>query len=119
MQTLEAMISLLVLSSILLYYASAATAGPLDDSLYRLQLAEDSWRVLYLRGDFEGFGDKSGDRVQTDLETLGSQTGLCFFMSGLRMTNCPGGNKHQEMVRLGKTVIYDGAPKKIAFSIGK
>jgi len=122
MQSLEAMLSLIVL-----VWCASLLLAPLegqrtDDSLYRLQLVSDAWRVLYLRGDFQDFGDAKQAQIDGDLETLGYETALCFFLEGTRFTNCRGGGqdqKHEPLVSLHRTVVEDGLPKEVMFSVGK
>lgn len=120
MQSMEAMLSFVFFISI----ASAMLAGAwpqrdVDDSLYRAHLAEDAWRILYLRGDFQDLGVQKRDAVESDLEAIGRETDLCIFMGGLRMTNCRGGEPHDATAALTKTVFYDGMPRSVAFSLGK
>jgi len=120
MQSLEAILSLLFLLSIASFMLKSFYIAPLDGSIYRMQLSEDAWRVLYLRGDFHDYSDISDlkrNSIENDLDTLGNQTGLCFFLEGVRITNCRGGGKHQAVVVLHKTIIMDASPKNITFSI--
>ncbi|MEW6748078.1 MAG: hypothetical protein AB1295_00010 [Candidatus Micrarchaeota archaeon] len=112
MQTIEAFLSLLVFLSISsLALASHPGPMPTDDSLYRLQLADDAWRVLYLRGDFQDLGPESRSMVEADLAFIGEQTGLCIFMRGMEFTNCRGGEeRHVAVVSIKRTVIYRPSP---------
>jgi hypothetical protein len=120
MQTVEAMLSLAVFLSILLCAVPALedAQGP-DDSLYRMQLAQDAWRVLYLRGDFEDFGEGRRGAIEKDLDVLGRETSLCIFLNGTRFTNCRGGRiSHTISVSLSRTLILDGQPAVVRFSLG-
>jgi len=121
MQTLEAMVSLVFFLSICSHLLlSLEESRYVDDSLYRIQLAEDVWRVLYLRGDFEDFQSADRERLEQEFELMGDMTGLCIFMDGVQFTNCRGTTQpHYITASLTKTVIYDGAPKSFKFSIGK
>lgn len=119
---MEAIISLFFLisicSSMLL---SLDEQRHLDDSLYRVQLADDAWRVLYLRGDFEGFMSSDADRahLEEELGLLGDETGLCFFIDGVQYTNCRGGaTSHGLIVAISKTVYIDRKPKTVLVSMG-
>lgn len=118
MQTMEAVLSLMVLvsvSSLLLQPGEP----PLDSSLYRMQLAEDSWRVLYLKGSFRDFGASAHAKLEEDLELLGEQTHLCFFIDGVFITNCRGGTGSHEIISsVRKTVVYGGSLRNMTFSIG-
>jgi len=125
MQSIEAAISLLVLLSI------SASVMPLleeqrdiDDSLYRVQLAEDAWRVLYLRGDFRDFGEDKRGTIEADMAEITRQTGLCVFMDGVQFTSCRGnmgtgaGQAHEITVSLSRTAIFNGTPRSFAFALG-
>jgi hypothetical protein len=121
LQTMEAMLSFLAFSaaasSILL---PLDPSGPLDDSLYRLQLAEDAWRMLYLRGALRDFGEGSVAAAESELGMLGEETGLCFFIDGVRITNCRGGGEaHMIVSSITRVVIFDGKARTVTFSMGK
>lgn len=88
-------------------------------ALYRLQLAEDAWRVLYLRGDFEDFGEESRAGIERDMALIGGETGLCYFMDGVRFTNCRGPEGVQIGASIRRTVVSGGAPVAVTFSIGR
>lgn len=118
MQVMEGVFSLAVFFSVCAGSLLYAEPQRIDTSLYREQLAIDAWRVLYLRGDFEGLdlGEDQG-RLRQDLRALGDLTGLCFFVSGADLSNCPGGDEREVLVSLARTVIDAGAPKSITFSM--
>jgi hypothetical protein len=121
MPTMEAMLSLLAFASILLM-ARPAVMEPrgVDDSLYRLQLGEDAWRVLYLRGDFEGFNASSQGRarIEADMEEIGRISGFCLHMGGVRYTNCRDGAPGREaVITMHRTIIMGGAPMDVEFSL--
>jgi hypothetical protein len=120
MQTLEAMLSLLFFASIASLALSEAPAPRLDDSLYRLHLAEDAWRVLYLRGDFRDFNASSRAHVEAEMAIIHDRTGLCIFMSGVEFTDCRNEPWEHDMVAsISRTVIYDGHPRRVSFSLKK
>ncbi len=117
MQTLEAMMSLLFFISAASLALASFETQPADDSLYRLQLAEDAWRVLYLRGDFKYFDD--GQSLEADMAEIGEQTSLCLFMDGIEVTNCRGGTEEHGMTAsITRTAVYRGEPRRFTFSIG-
>jgi hypothetical protein len=118
MQTFEALISLFLLVSIIpLFFLD--NENYIDDSLYRAQLTEDAWRVLYLRGNFQDFGPSKHADVENDITILGEQTDLCLFLDGVWITNCRGGSaSHAITASLDKTVVYDKILKNVTFSIG-
>lgn len=120
MQSLEALLSLTFFVSILsLILASAPPPHGTDDSLYRLQLAQDAWRVLYLRGDFEDFGDGRRADIEADMRRMGEETGLCFFIDGVRFTNCRGPDPVGITATVRRTVVSGGAPAAVTFSTGR
>lgn len=119
MQTLEALFSLMIFLSLLCtLMAGIPPPHAPDDSLYRLQLAEDSWRVLYLRGDLEDFS-VTGAALKQDIRAIGEQTGLCIYLEGVRNTGCRDeGPLAQVTASIHRTVIEDGAPKTVTLTIG-
>lgn len=126
MQSLEAILSLMFLVSVVSFLLVSLEGQKLDDSLYRVQLAEDAWRVLYLRGDFQDFSDSKRPVLESDLAAIGSETGLCIFMGGIQFTNCRDGQEHDITASLTKTLVYYDAdqpqasrPEAYTFSIAK
>ncbi len=119
MQTLEAMLSLVFFIWAATLAMSAYDIQPHDDSLYRLQLAGDAWRVMYLRGELRNVSNIR--YLDPSLRKLGDETGLCFFVNGIRnATNCPGGNRgHDMIISLPRTIIVSGVPQSVTFSVGK
>jgi len=121
MQTLEAMVSFVFFLSICSHLIlSLEESRHIDDSLYRIQLTEDVWRVLYLRGNFADFQNVDRDKLEQEFTLIGDEASLCIFMDGVQFTNCRGSNQpHHITASLTKTVIYNGTPKDFKFSIGK
>jgi hypothetical protein len=121
MHTIEAVLSLLAFASILtIVQAGAAGGRGIDDSLYRMQLGEDAWRVLYLRGDFEGFGasGQNRTRIEADMQEIGRISGFCLHIGGVRYTNCrDGGGGSEPVITLRKTLICGRAPMDVEFSL--
>lgn len=118
MQTIEALLSLLVFCAILSQAALPPQVAPIDDSILRVQLANDAWRVLYLRGDFEDFGEGKRPQIEGDLGKMGELSGLCFFLNGTTYTNCRGGSEaHEAAVTLRKALICEGGPRNLAFTV--
>jgi hypothetical protein len=128
-KTLEAAISLVVLVSFLsvglLHY-------PVQHSrLYEYELAEDAWRVIYLRGGFgpewklvegctsldEGCGVLWPDEasLNREAERITELTGLCVAMDGLQVASCLPG---EGALVLHKTVSSGGEPMTFAFRMG-
>jgi len=120
-QSIEAMISLLVFLSLASLVLSAHPGPPaLDDSLYRMQLAEDAWRLLYLRGNLRDLGPEKRAMVESDMVEIGKQTGFCIFMQGVEFTNCRGGSvSHADLISLRRTVLVGGQPTTVTFTISR
>ncbi len=127
MQSMEAAISLIIFLSISSFLLlSIDEPHNVDDSLYRTQLAEDAWRVLYLRGDFQNLSDsaESRARLESDMETITDETALCVFMGGVEFTSCrgddvSGSTEYEITASLAQTAIYEGKPKRFQFSLGR
>ncbi|NYZ74412.1 hypothetical protein H0O00_04680 [Candidatus Micrarchaeota archaeon] len=127
MQSIEAVISLVVFLSIISFLLiSSGEPRNIDDSLYRIQLAEDAWRVLYLRGDLQGLNGsaESRARLENDMGTITDETALCVFMGGVEFTSCRGdgisGSAGYEITAsITRTAIYDGKPRRFQFSLAK
>lgn len=84
MHTLEAVFSLIVLAGFSLMLTLGADA-PADYFLYQYQLANDVWRVLYLRHGVALLYDPS--IAADDMEHITSETGLCIESDFY--TTCP------------------------------
>lgn len=121
MQSIEAVLSILVFSSIALAFSGPLSDdGGIDDSLQRLYLAQDAWRVLQLRGDFQDFHLGHDSALKEDVDSITDLTGLCVFMTGsTRYTSCRGGERHEITASIRRTVIVGGVPWKVTFSLGK
>jgi len=121
MQAIEASLSLFVFASILTMLLGAAEEPRgIDDSLYRMQLAQDAWRVLYLRHDFQDFGEGNREAIERDMDEIGEQASLCIFLDGIWSTNCRGGHEGHEMtLTMRRTVVSGGSPRRLVFSLGQ
>ncbi|MBD3210022.1 hypothetical protein GF318_01430 [Candidatus Micrarchaeota archaeon] len=121
MQTVEAVVSLLFFASVCSFlFSDIQESRQIDDSLYRAQIGEDIWRVLYLRGNFRDFNSNSRYGVEQELDEISELTGYCVFLNGIYITNCRGGiQQHDTIVSLEKSVVYHGVPRNLAFSIAK
>lgn len=120
MQTLEAILSFLMLVSItnmLLYGHSVHT---LNDSVYKYQLAGDFWRVLYLRGDFTNLTLTSTstirDDLAKDLKQIHNLTGVCTYFSGIRATSCATKNTEKTLT-INRYVIINEKQKKVTLTL--
>ena len=128
-KTLEATISLVVLLSFLSF---GLLHYPVQHSrLYEYELAEDAWRVLYLRGGFgpewklgegcDNLEDGCGvlwpneTSMNRDVERITGLTGLCVAMDGLQVASCLPG---EGALVLHKTVSSGGEPMTFAFRMG-
>lgn len=118
MQTLEAMLSLVFFIWAATLAVSSYDVAPVDDSLYRLQLAGDYWRVLYLQGRMQNVTDVRS--LGPGLEMIGRESGHCLFINGIRnATSCRGGSdKHEMVVSIQRTLLVNGVPERVTFSVG-
>ncbi len=126
MQSAEAVISLMVLAAIAgPMLASFAEQPPMDDSLYRLQLANDAWRVLYLRGGFNNLSISSPspvrDSLEQDMGTIYGLTGLCTYLDGVQVTpqECRAAGIGQDVATLHREVYDAGALRDATFTLAK
>lgn len=129
MQSMEAMISLMFLAAAVSALLSGTAGMATDDSLYRAQVAGDAWRVLYLRGDFEDFGEGKRPALEADMQRISDETGLCVFLGGTLFSTpgdaaggaCRGEDAapHETVVSLEKTVIWGGNPRTLAFTLAR
>jgi hypothetical protein len=118
MQTLEAMLSLVFFIWAAALAVSSYEVQSHDDSLYRLHLAGDSWRVLYLQGKLQNITDIK--LLEPSLDEMNQKTGLCFFIDGISATSCRGGTEsHEITVSLSRTLLVKGIPRQITLSVGK
>lgn len=111
MQTIEAIISLLVFLSILPLILSSVEPHVPDDSLYRLHLANDIWRVFYLRGDFEDFNKLALNRDANQITEL---TNLCIGFEEEDVTSCV---SDVELIKIRKIAFVNGNPKWITMKV--
>ncbi|MEW5996009.1 MAG: hypothetical protein AB1657_00230 [Candidatus Micrarchaeota archaeon] len=113
-KTLEATISLVVLLSFLSF---GLLHYPVQHSrLYEYELAEDAWRVLYLKGGFDVWELETGNRkLNEDAEEITELTGLCVAMDGLQVASCLPG---EGAIVLHKTVSSGGEPIQVLFRMG-
>lgn len=119
LKTVEALISLAVLLSFLSF---SLLHYPVQHSrMYEYELAEDAWRVIYLRGGLgPGWGAEEvlgpdRDKMNGDAERITELTGLCVAMDGLQVASCLPG---EGAMVLHKTVFSGGAPVEVLFRIG-
>lgn len=120
MQMMEAMISLLVLVSFLSVVASEQHTKPVNDSLYRYYLANDAWRVLYLKDALRDFSfdahNPARNRAELELQRIGGLTGFCIFIGGERITNCRG-EQTDALVSIERIAVVDGVPQTVMLTI--
>lgn len=120
MQTLEAIISLLVFVALLPQFLSIEEK-PVDDSLYRMQLANDIWRALYLKSDFEDFSfaeyNAARNNAEADLNKITKSTGICIFIGGEKLTSCRGEKTGEQIITTEKMLIVDSIPQKVTLTL--
>lgn len=122
MQSVEGMISLMFLVSILSYMGAGISEKPeIDDSLYRIQLAGDVWRVASLRGDFRDFDSSSNspsrDRLQNTFEEIESITGLCPYLGGKLVTPCSQKKMVERIASINHVLHDQGVAQNVTLTI--
>ncbi|MEK6981823.1 MAG: hypothetical protein AABX38_02730 [Candidatus Micrarchaeota archaeon] len=121
MQTLEAVLSLLVFLSIVQFILYVPNLQ-LNTSLYKYYQVNDVYRVLYLKGDFNYLnlisGNAAKNKAEVDLKTIGALTGNCYFIRGIDVTNCRQDDS-VTLISTEKVLIVNGTPQKVTISIAK
>ncbi len=112
MNTIEAVLSLLVFVLIISNFTSIPNPE-LDDSLYKLKLSEDIWRILYLKGDLKDFQE---DKILEDLEEIKELTGLCVSINWKEKSikTC----EPSQFVVVKRIAFINGSPEIISIKIG-
>jgi hypothetical protein len=119
LKTVEALVSLLVVLSFLSF---GLVHHPVQHSqLYRYELAEDAWRVVYLRGGLlpcenaKGLLGPDEHAMNRDVDRIQEIAGLCFEMDKLQVASCLPG---EEAVVLHKTVYGPLGPFPVEVRVG-
>ena len=113
MQTIEGIVSFLVFISIAGMILMSVEEKGVDDSLYRYQLGNDVWRVLWLRGGLTHF-DKG--ILQSDVEKISENTGLEIYFEEEDVGTLIEG---KEIIVIKKIAVVRGEPKEITMVISK
>lgn len=87
-------------------------------TIYRMELAVSSWNSLYatnvlknLTLDSNGEIDDTDGQIKERLCELGKETGMCYFVGGGRISNCPFAGAsgpiilNEERISIEKTLI--------------
>ena len=120
MQTLEAIISFTVFMVFTSYVLlQLEDYNGIDDSLYRYQLANDVWRVLYLKGDFKDLSvSNANDKIVPDLDEIERLTGICTYFKGVFVTSCTRGvDCDNKLASISHAAIVDGVASKSTLSL--
>lgn len=81
---------------------------------------KDLYRSLSLRGNFQDFSDSpfAISSFDSELETIANLTSKCYFLDGIKRTNCRGGSISHDKIISGEIVVVDlGHPKKMFLTI--
>lgn len=110
MKTLEALISLVVLLSII----ATIDLRPqtIDSSLYQYQLASDLWRVLQLKG-----ATHDPTSAAITINELQTKMGLCIIAEGLALEKCEI-SADADMITIERTAYVDGDPIAVRLRMG-
>lgn len=112
MKSFEAMFTLLVVISFSLVVLGAGQPQ-LDYTLHQYQLANDVWRVWYLRGDLQGF-DKAS--MNKDAEEITQLTGWCVYLEEEDVASCLGEGK---LISVQKKAWVNGAVKDLTLVLAQ
>ncbi len=122
MQTLEAIISFTVFMAFASYVLLQIDDNRgIDNSLYRYQLANDVWRVLYLRGNFKDLSSTSS-KIDNDISKIVDRTGFCIYLRG-QWATAPSDRgkackaKDEPFVTVRHVLLIDGNPSLSTLSI--
>ena len=123
MKMVEALISLVVLLSFTSLSILHAPHHP--SQLQKYQLAEDVWRVAYLKGCFNqsldypvGAENQVENCLNPVLREIEQETGLPIaFYSPIEAAAGPG-LPGENSILLKKTIILDGAPRIVEVRVG-
>jgi len=86
----EALFSLIILTVIALSVLSVPVRVG-TPSVYKEQLAQDVWRIVQLKyGNLPSATSLDHARLEMDLDKIRDMTGLCVYITGVRITNCRG-----------------------------
>jgi len=120
MQTLEAIISFMFFLFFATYMLAELDYTKPNYALYQYQLANDVWRVLYLKGALKDFSSTTTGHLiaRTEMENIGELTGFCIYLQGIQTTNCLGNPGCSENnVEMKKTWFDGGIPKEMTFTV--
>ncbi len=120
MQTLEAIISFTFFLFFATYMLAELDYTKPNYSLYQYQLANDVWRVLYLKGSLKDFSSTTTGHIvaKSEMENIGDMTGFCIYLQGIQNTNCPGSPGCSEnQISMKKLWFDEGIPKGMAFTV--
>ena len=117
MQTLEAIISFTFFMFFATFMLAQLDYTKPNYSLYQYQLANDIWRVLYLKGALKDYSSSNlfAEQIMTDIY---DGTRLCSYIEGIQTTSCRGGPACSGYnITMKKVWFEDGVPKEMAFKV--
>lgn len=122
MQTLEAMISLTFFLLFSTYMLTQLDYTKPNYALYQYQLANDIWRVVYLKGGLRDYSPANHAHTEAILTEIKELTGFCSYIQGTRTTatGCRGrfatGCSDDKIVM--KKAWFDGEqPSELTFTV--
>ncbi len=120
MQTIEALLSfsffILIFTTML---CSWGNEGSLDTALYRVQLSGDVWRVLQLRGAFDGL-DELGCTYSgscDDVQKIEAMTGFYIYVGGTRFSGPGGEHGKEDFMRVRRVLVVGSTAKNVTFTL--
>lgn len=120
MQTLEAIISFTFFLFFATYMLAELDYTKPNYSLYQYQLANDIWRVLYLKGSLKDFSLLNRNSAEETMTKIYEETGLCTYLQGVVTTaeGCRGGAPCSEQkITMKKTWFENGQTSQMTFTV--
>ena len=123
MKLVEATLAFFVFIIFLNSVLARSNPSQTNESLYRYELANDIWRVLYLRGDFHDFNSSTlnyaRDKTENDLTKITELSGLCITIEGIRVQSkqCRGVSSEAKTVVITKKLLVGDEVKEVTMTV--
>jgi len=116
MQTLEATFSFLFFFLIAAYALTQLEYTKPNYDIYKYQLANDIWRVVYLKNGLSYY-PLSQPIIENQLNEIKDKTGLCAYIEGIDTTSCRGISCTDSKITMEKIWFKYGQPNVVRFTM--
>lgn len=117
MQTLEAALSFFLFFVFASSFLIQLDYTKPDYSLYRYQIANDIWRVLYLTDALNYYPLEKGS-TEEKMNKIEELTGFCTYIEGIQTTSCRSGPKcSDDKITMQKLWFDFGIPHSVRFTV--